>query len=239
MPPSYAFPLPDNFGATPDYYVQDKLGSVRELVTAAGTPAVLYDYDPYGNPVTLSGSGSPDVGYAGYFHHAASGLDFAVFRAFDSIHGRWLNRDPIGEKGGINLYAYVYDNPLVFNDPRGLDDPHSHTECQGGKPGYVNNNPNQCTRGCTDVHELSHLPDVAAKFGANWCSGKPDHFQPNALAGYTWTFAWQTECRAYTAEKACLESLLNDCKCKADAQAALGGNASNINYYCNTKPPFP
>jgi hypothetical protein len=42
-----------------------------------------------------------------------------------------------------------------------------------------------------------------------------------------------------TAEKACLESLLNDCKCKADAQAALGGNASNINYYCNTKPPFP
>jgi uncharacterized protein RhaS with RHS repeats len=33
---------------------------------------------------------------------------------------RWLNRDPIGEMGGINLYAYVLNDPLNLIDPYGL-----------------------------------------------------------------------------------------------------------------------
>ena len=32
----------------------------------------------------------------------------------------WLSRDPIGEDGGVNLYQYVYDNPLGWIDPEGL-----------------------------------------------------------------------------------------------------------------------
>jgi len=61
-----------------------------------------------------------DIGYAGYFHHAASGLDFAMHRAYDPAHARWLNRDPLGERGGLNLYAYVAGNPLRWTDPLGL-----------------------------------------------------------------------------------------------------------------------
>jgi hypothetical protein len=38
----------------------------------------------------------PDIGYAGYFYHAVSGLNFALYRAYDPVHARWLNRDPIG-----------------------------------------------------------------------------------------------------------------------------------------------
>ena len=101
------------------YYVKDRLGSVRELVTTGGSVAVQYEYDPYGNPTTLSGTAVSDLGYAGYFHHAASGLDFAVHRAYDSTRGRWLNRDPIGESGGINLYAYVDSNPIASHDLNG------------------------------------------------------------------------------------------------------------------------
>jgi uncharacterized protein RhaS with RHS repeats len=33
---------------------------------------------------------------------------------------RWLNQDPIGERGGINLYGFVGNNPVSSIDPRGL-----------------------------------------------------------------------------------------------------------------------
>ena len=49
-----------------------------------------------------------------------SGLDFTLYRAYDPTHARWLNRDPIGELGGINLYAYATGNPASFVDPLGL-----------------------------------------------------------------------------------------------------------------------
>jgi len=39
---------------------------------------------------------------------------------YDPTVGRWLSRDPIGEEGGINLYGYVFNNPIRLIDPLGL-----------------------------------------------------------------------------------------------------------------------
>jgi RHS repeat-associated protein len=108
-------------GATPYYYVRDQLGSVTELVGRTGSVAAQYAYDPYGNQTTISGALDSDIGYAGYFYHAVSGLDFTLHRAYDPPHARWLNRDPIGEAGGMNLYAYVGGNPTSVRDPSGED----------------------------------------------------------------------------------------------------------------------
>jgi RHS repeat-associated protein len=53
-------------------------------------------------------------------YHAPSGLYLTKYRAYDPKDGRWLSRDPIGEAGGINLYAYVGGNPVRFVDLLGL-----------------------------------------------------------------------------------------------------------------------
>ena len=107
-------------GTTPYYYVQDRLGSVMQMISGSGNVAAQYSYDPYGNRTTVSGTLASAVGYAGYFYNATSGLDFTLNRAYDPTHARWLNRDPIGEAGGVNLYAYVNGNPVSDTDPLGL-----------------------------------------------------------------------------------------------------------------------
>ena len=42
------------------------------------------------------------------------------FRVYDAELGRWLSADPLAEEGGMNLYAYVEDNPLYMSDLLGL-----------------------------------------------------------------------------------------------------------------------
>jgi hypothetical protein len=44
----------------------------------------------------------------------------ARFRAYDPVMGRWLSRDPIGERGGLNLYGYVGNGPVSNVDLMGL-----------------------------------------------------------------------------------------------------------------------
>jgi RHS repeat-associated protein len=52
--------------------------------------------------------------------HPASGLQLTPARVFDGTSGRWLSRDPLGEAAGVNLYAYVGNNPILSIDPTGL-----------------------------------------------------------------------------------------------------------------------
>ena len=42
------------------------------------------------------------------------------FRFYSPPLGRWLSKDPVGNAGGINIYAFVANRPLQFMDPFGL-----------------------------------------------------------------------------------------------------------------------
>ena len=103
-----------------EYYAKDHLGSIRDVLNEADHSIGRYDYDPYGQfigvPTQKSG-----FAYAGMYYHGPSGLYLTRYRAYDPRDGRWLSRDPVGESGGINLYAYVEGNPVSFIDPLGLE----------------------------------------------------------------------------------------------------------------------
>lgn len=106
-------------GTTAYFYTRDHLGSIREMFTGGGTVVARYDYDPYGRSTTILGTTPTDMNFTGLYRHAKSNLDLAVYRAYDPDLGRWLSRDPIGESGGLNLYAYVAGDPGNFIDPSG------------------------------------------------------------------------------------------------------------------------
>ena len=114
------FPQGVRQGTNNYFYAKDHLGSIREVVDNSGAVVARYDYDPYGRRTKLSGSFDSDFGFTGHYFHEPSDFHFAPFRAYSAELGRWINRDPIQELGGVNLYGYVMNSPSNFVDPLGL-----------------------------------------------------------------------------------------------------------------------
>ncbi len=110
----------DEVGGESYYYTKDHLGSIREVVDENGAMVSRYEYDPYGRTTKLSGTVESDMLYTGHYRDMGSGYYLTMYRAYSPELGRWLSRDPIGEAGGINLYAYVGNNPVNATDPFGL-----------------------------------------------------------------------------------------------------------------------
>ena len=109
-------------GTSGYFYARDHLGSVREVVGSDGTTvASRVSYDPWGKS-TGSGSGAlSDFGFTGHYFDRPTRLGLTKYRGYDPGLGRWLSRDPIGLRGGSNLYGYVLGDPLRFRDRYGLD----------------------------------------------------------------------------------------------------------------------
>jgi RHS repeat-associated protein len=102
------------------YYAKDHLGSIRELTDASSAVRARYDYDPYGRSFKSGGDLDADFGFTGHYVHQRSGMNLAPYRSYDPNSAKWLSRDPLAEAGGLNLYGYVGNNPVVRVDPLGL-----------------------------------------------------------------------------------------------------------------------
>lgn len=102
-------------------YCMDHLGSIRELIETNGAVVETITYDAWGRATYSNPSALSIFSYTGHFSHQLSGLVLAPFRAYDPELGRWISRDPILERDGLNLYTYVGNSPISFNDPLGLE----------------------------------------------------------------------------------------------------------------------
>ena len=94
--------------------------NVTEVFDKQGTIAAAYDYSPYG-AVTGTGSLVQPVQWSGEMHDEEPALAYYNYRFYNPKDGRWINRDPIAEQGGWNLYGFVRNSPYIFNDLNGND----------------------------------------------------------------------------------------------------------------------
>src|SRR5690606_33760065 len=51
---------------------------------------------------------------------ATTGLYYYGYRFYDPVTGRWPSRDPIGERGGVNLYGFVGNDSMNKIDILGM-----------------------------------------------------------------------------------------------------------------------
>lgn len=101
--------------------ITDHLGSPRLVLnTSTGAVAQRMDYDEWGNVVADTAPGFQPFGFAGGLYDRDTGLVRFGARDYDPGVGRWSNKDPVRFAGGLNLYAYVDDDPVNFTDPTGL-----------------------------------------------------------------------------------------------------------------------
>lgn len=102
----------------------DGNGNVTSLLaTADGALAATYEYDPYGQMVRRQGpmAQKNPFEFSTKYTDVETGLVYFGRRYYDSTAGRFVNRDPSGEAGGLNLFRFANGDPIDQFDAFGLN----------------------------------------------------------------------------------------------------------------------
>ncbi len=100
-------------------YHHDQVNSVIAVSDHNGKSEFTKTADPFGAAYPKQNTDSITMQYTGRPLDEETGLYYYRARYYDPEIGRFISEDPIGFAGGINFYAYVGNNPLIYNDPTG------------------------------------------------------------------------------------------------------------------------
>jgi RHS repeat-associated protein len=106
-----------------DYFpAYDGNGNVTQYLRTNGTIASHYEYDPFGTLTRRTGTPNNRLQYrfSTKPRDTISGLYYYGYRWYDPLIGRWPSRDPIVERGGLNLYGFVGNDGINHLDIFGL-----------------------------------------------------------------------------------------------------------------------
>ena len=104
------------------FYHCDHRGLPLALISEDGNTAWRGEYDEWGNQLNEENPHHLHQPYRlpGQQYDKESGLYYNRHRYYDPLQGRYITPDPIGLRGGWNMYQYPL-NPIQVIDPMGLD----------------------------------------------------------------------------------------------------------------------
>ena len=128
-------------------YHYNAVGSTIAMTDSTQAIVNKYVYDPFGNILNQTEAVTQPFKFVGQHGVMTEPNGFYYMRAryYDPNVGRFISEDPIGFEGGINLYAYASNNPILLIDPEGLEERIIGT--RGGQPMVYNTDTRQYTLG--------------------------------------------------------------------------------------------
>jgi RHS repeat-associated protein len=100
-------------------YLTDALGSTIALADGSGTVQTSYTYEPFGKSTRAGTATTSLLEFTGRDVDVGS-LHYYRARYYHDSLSRFIREDPIGFRGGYNLYSYVSNSPTMYIDPLGL-----------------------------------------------------------------------------------------------------------------------
>jgi len=110
-------------------YFYDANGNVGQMIDVVsgssgyGTTAAKYEYYPFGGLLVADGVAAEanPFRFSTKYRDNETGCYYYGYRYLRTKHGRWLSRDPIAERGGVNLMGFVRNGPINNLDLVGLN----------------------------------------------------------------------------------------------------------------------
>jgi RHS repeat-associated protein len=174
-------------------YHADGNGNITYLADVSQALAASYRYDPFGNTTSSSGAQATANTYrfSSKEIHVTSGLYYYGYRFYDPNSQRWLNRDPIGEFGGINLYDYVANNPVDRVDAFGHAIGWDCIACAAAIAGKLGGIAAGCASGCRGAHPFGQCVSDCVRSSLGFDSGNPGEwagYLACVSCGWRWVF---------------------------------------------------
>ena len=104
----------------PYFPLFDGNGNITAWIDASGSVIATQRYDAYGNLIQQIGTAPSNYGFSTKPQDQVTGFYYYGYRFYDALTGRWPSRDPIQERGGVNLYGFVGNNSNAAYDSLGL-----------------------------------------------------------------------------------------------------------------------
>ena len=114
------YPYALKYNGTTYYYITNLQGDVMYLVDGTGATVASYEYDPFGNILSATGSMAEinPLRYRGYYYDVELEMYYLQSRYYDPMVGRFINADDVALLGasgtalGYNLFSYCENKPI-------------------------------------------------------------------------------------------------------------------------------